>query len=227
MAVSRPETFFEDRTRQKRLISATVVSFIFLAVETVFSGINATYEVGVGTRLDFHLSIAKILSMLIYVSVAVLLYKKVSYRLLLVPDFFLFGIKLYYVISGINHLISLDTVGIYTTLNEWEHIIENALFSLFLVTLFACKLLPSRESMHLKLPYICLSALVLCFPFTLTFEAVKAINETALHTLTYKGALFNFLIGALNEAMLDLPYALMLMVVFFVPQNNKKGKGQV
>ncbi len=221
MARIRPETFFESPKRQKNLISATVVFFLFLALETVFSGITAVYEAG-GTHLDFHLTPTKVFSVLIYISMAVLLHKKVSYKLLLIPDFFLLTIKLYYVISGIHHLTALDTVGIYTTLSEWEHVIENALFCLFLITLFACKLLPSRESMHLKLPYICLSALILCFPFTVTFELVKAINEATLHALTFKGALFNFLMGIMNEAVLDLPYALLLMVIFFVPQEKRK-----
>lgn len=223
MARVRPEDFFESRKRQKELIGATVVFFLFLAVETVFSGITAVYEMG-GTHLDFHLTLPKIFSILIYMSMAVLLHKKVSYKLLLIPDFILLVIKLYYVASGIRHLTAINTVGVYTTLSEWEHVTENALFCLFLVTLFACKLLPSRESIHLKLPYICLTALVLCFPFTVAFEAVKAINEISLHTLTFKGAIFNFFMGVLNEAVLDLPYALLLMVVFFVPQKQRKVK---
>jgi len=222
MARIRPETFFESPERQIKLIRSTVVLFLFLALETVFSGITAVYETG-GTQLDFHLTPTKIFSVLIYMTMAVLLHKKVSYKLMLIPDFFLFGIKLYYAISGIYHLAALNTVGVYTTLSEWEHIIENALFCLFLLTLFACKLLPSRESMHLRLPYICLTALILCFPFTVSFEAVKAINEAVLHALTFKGALFNFLMGVLNEAVLDLPYALLLMVIFFVPQEKEKG----
>lgn len=222
----RPETFFESPRRQEKLIVATVILFVFLALETVFSGITAVYEAS-GTRLDFHLTPAKILCVLIYITMALLLHKRISYKLMLIPDFFLFTIKAYYAATGIYHLTSLNTVGAYTTLSEWEHITENALFCLFLLTLFACKLLPSGESMHLRLPYICLSALILCFPFTVAFEAVKAINETALHALTFKGALFNFLMGVLSEAVLDLPYALLLMVIFFVPQNNKKGKGQV
>lgn len=222
MARVRPETFFESRKRQKSLIRATVVFFLFLAAETVFSGITAVYEMG-GTHLDFYLPFTKVLSVMIYMSMAVLIHKKISYKLLLIPDFFLLVIKLYYVISGIRHITTLNTVGIYTTLSEWEHITENALFCLFLITLFACKLLPSRESIHLKLPYICLSALILCFPFTVTFEVVKAINETSLHSLTFKGALFNFFMNVLNEAVLDLPYALLLIVIFFVPQEQKKG----
>lgn len=226
MARIRPEAFFESSKRQKNLIGATVVFFLFLALETVFSGITAVYETG-GTQLDFHLTPTKIFSVLIYMTMALLIHKKVSYRLLMIPDFFLFGIKLYYVISGVYQLAALDTVGIYTTLSEWEHVIENALFCLFLITLFACKLLPSRESMHLRLPYICLTALILCFPFTVTFEALKAINETALHALTFKGALFNFLMGVLNEAVLDLPYALLLLVIFFVPQENKERQERI
>lgn len=225
MARVKPETFFESKKRQKRLLIITVIMFICLAVETAVSGLLAVYEQG-GTHFDFHLKPSKILSITVYLSVAVLLYKKVNYKLLLIPDFFLFGIKLYTVFSSVYYLYGTDTVGYYTTLNELEHITESGLFCLFLLTLFMSKLLPASESMHLKLPYICLGSLVLCFPFTVIFEVIKAANETALHALPLSAAIFNFFVGVVSEAFLDLPYALLLLVVFFVPQDSGTGNGE-
>ncbi len=215
----KPEMFFKNERRQKQLLTITIALFLCLAAETVFSGLVAVNESG-GTHIDFHLKPTKLMSEFIYLSVAFLLYKKVNYKLLLIPDFFLLGIKLYTAISCCLHLFSTDTVGTYRTLTELENIIENSLFCLFLITLFACKLIPSKESVHLKLPYICMGSLALCFPFTLFFEAAKVFSETTVHVLTLKAALFNFFVGIMNEIFLDLPYALLLLVIFYVPQKN-------
>ncbi|MBQ8503542.1 MAG: hypothetical protein IJ491_04605 [Clostridia bacterium] len=225
MATVKPEAFFKNERRQKRLLVVTVIMFLCLAAETVVSGLMAVYEQG-GTHLDFHLKPLKILSIIIYLTVAFLLYKRVNYKLLLIPDFFLFGIKVYTIVSSLYYLFGADTVGAYTTLSEWEYITESGLFCLFLLTLFASKLLPVSESMHLKLPYICLGSLALCFPFTVIFEAIKAIDETVLHALPLSASFFNFFIGVMSEAFLDLPYALLLFVVFFVPPKGKKAKSE-
>ncbi len=215
----RPEKFFQSEKRRKRILYVTAALFFILCAETLFSCITAVFEDG-DTHLDFHISLEKILCMIIYTTVACMLLKRAGYKVLLIPDFFLFIIKLTGVITGIYHLKSLATVGAYTSLNEWEHIVENGFFCIFLLTLFACELLPAKESMHFKLPYICLGALSLCFPFTLVFEAIKAVDEAILHTLPLKAAIFNFLMGVLNEAVLDLPYALLLMIIFFVPEKK-------
>lgn len=225
MARLRPETFFENQKRQKALVAITFVMFLSLAAETLLSGFSAVYEQG-DTHFVFQLKATKTISIFIYISVALLLLLRVDYKILLIPDIVLFSVKLYSAFHAFQHLYTADYEDPLNLLTEWESLLENGLFCLFLLTLFACKLLPSSESMHLKLPYICFTALILCFPVTVFFESIKISIEAATHIMPFSAALFNFLIGVLSEAFLDLPYALMIFIVFFVPHKIRHKKIQ-
>ncbi len=224
MAEKRIANFFRSEKRQKHIVTVAAVLFFCTAVEILFSSITAVYEFG-QVSFDFHLTATKLMCVLVYVSVAVLIALRVNYKYLLIPDFFLLCVKLWHVFTDINMLLNLQIVGGAASFTMWENLTESALFSVFLLTVFASKLLHIPHRLHARLPFFCLFALSLCFPFTLMFEIMKVVSDAALHALPPSVSFFNFAVGILTEAFFDLPYVLMIFIVFFVPQ--KRGKGAV
>lgn len=222
MAEKRIAEFFEKKKRQRHIVTVTAALFFCTALEILFSSITAVYEFG-QVSFDFHPTPAKFICILVYIAVSVLIALKVNYKYLLIPDFFLLCVKLWYVFTDINMILNLQTVGGTAGFTMWETLTESALFSVFLLTLFASKLLHIPDRLHSKLPFLCLFALSLCFPFTLMFEIMKVVSNAALHALPSSVSFYNFAVGILTEVFFDLPYVLMIFIVFFVPQ--KRGKG--
>jgi len=204
---------------------ATFFMFIMLALESLLYYAEAFYYEG---ALVFRIQLEplKFASTLIYISVAILIGIKVRYRFLLIPDFFLLCIKLFTAVKSFASLAHLEGLSINNTecTDLLEKGTEAALFSLFLIVLFCGKLTHPKEEIYEKLPFICLGTLAACFPFTLFFEIIKALSEMSLTDNTTALVFFNFSRGVLNEIFLDMPYAFLIVLVFFIPERKRKGQ---
>lgn len=209
--------YFSDPTRDRKIFAATFFMFLFLAIETIFSCTIAKFHDG-HMIFFIQMSIPKILCALIYLSTSILVASAVRYKFLLIPDFFLLIIKLYIAIKAFftlehdpeNMLANLETA------------IESLLFSLFLATMILGKLLKHHPLLTSKSPFIGLWALLMCFPFTLGFEIAKlltVLNENSTHTAI---AVFNFIKGTVHEIALDIPYALLIITMYFIPEKTFK-----
>lgn len=214
--------YYSDIQHRRIHKYATFFMFVILAAESLVYYAEAFYYQG-DLVFRIHLEPLKIASTLIYLSVAILVGLKVRYRLLLVPDFFLLCIKLYTAVKSFIHLSELEGFSLADA--EYADLLEkgteSALFSLFLIVLFIGKLSHPKKELHEKLPFICFGALAACFPFTLFFEIVKAVSEMSLTDNTTALVVFNFVRGVLGEIFLDLPYALLIILVFFIPERRK------
>lgn len=212
------ETYFSDTKRAHKIFVATVFMFLFLALETIFSCTVATYSQG---HMIFYieLSITKILGVFIYLSTAVLVASAVRYKYLLIPDFFLLIIKLYVAINAFSTLFnSSDGFDPITA----ETAIESLLFSLFLATMILGKVFGHHPLLTSHSPFIGLWALFLCFPFTLGFEITKLLFALEAPNPQTPVIIFNFIKRTLHEIVLDIPYALLIITIYFVPEKTFK-----
>ena len=212
------EIYFSDSKRAHKIFVATFFMFLFLAFETIFSCTVATYSDG---HMLFHieLSVTKILCILIYLSTSLLIASAARYRLLLIPDFFLLTIKLY---SAINAFAMLDLNSDVNQLSTIETAVEGLLFSLFLATMLTGKLLKHHPLLTSRSPFLGLWALLLCFPFTLGFEIAKLLTLLDSPDIRTSIAIFNFIRNTIHEIILDLPYALLIITMYFVPEKTFK-----
>lgn len=212
------EVYFSDTGHAHKIFVATVFMFLFLALETIFSCTVATYSQG---HMIFHieLSITKILGVFIYLSTAVLVASAVRYKYLLIPDFFLLIIKLYITADAFTTLLS-TTDGFDPIIAETA--VESLLFSLFLATMILGKLLRHHPLLTSRSPFIGLWALFLCFPFTLGFEITKLLFALDAPNPQPPVILFNFIKRTVHEIVLDIPYALLIITMYFVPEKTFK-----
>ncbi|MEE0945293.1 MAG: hypothetical protein U0M42_00510 [Acutalibacteraceae bacterium] len=211
--------YFHSAKHQHDLRVATFIMFLSLIVEKALSGAKALYSSG---HLVFTMSfsITDIISILVYISVAILLALKVRYTFLLIPDFALLGVKLYTAFESIHHLIFLsDTATDYEMLSYFSKASESLLFSVFLVLLFIGKLFHTKRAYSKNYPFVCMRLIIACFPVTVIFEVLKMIIKMNSSTYPFI-VIFDFLKNILNEAFLDLPYLLLLLLMAFVPQNR-------
>lgn len=215
------KTFFSDSRRAHALFVATVFMFLFLALETIFSETSASFS---GGHLVFsiELSPSKLICVFIYLSTSALVACAARYKLLLIPDFFLLLVKLFLVASGTLSLIELHRASPLLEISYFESVVENFLFSVFLLTFLLGKLLKKPKKLLRHSPFFALSALVLCFPFTLVFEIAKLHTALSVYDQHTAIALFNFVRGVLNEIVLDIPYALLILMMYFVPEKTFK-----
>lgn len=204
---------------------ATFFMFVMLAAESLIYYVEAFYYEG-DLVFRIHIEPLKIASTIIYLAVAILIGMKVQYKLLLIPDFFLLCIKLYTAAESFIQLSQLDSFSLSDTgcADLLEKGTESALFSLFLIVLFTGKLTHPRQEIYEKLPFICFAALAACFPFTLFFEVIKLLNEASVTEHTTALIVFSFTRGILNEIFLDLPYAMLIILVFFIPERKRHHK---
>jgi len=212
------KTYFSDTNRAHKVFVATVFMFFFLALETVFSCTVATYSHG---HIIFHieLSITKILGVFIYLSTTILVASAVRYKLLLIPDFFLLIIKSYITTTAFISLVKSPDAIHLTTL---ETATEGLLFSMFLAIMLLGKLLKHHPMFSQRSPFIGLWALILCFPFTLGFEIAKLLIAFDTPDTQTAIAVFDFVKRTLHEIVLDIPYALLIITMYFVPEKTFK-----
>ncbi len=212
MAGERIYSFLEHHNRQKHLNTATFIMFIFLAAEKLISGMTMRLDAG-KTFFDFSFSLADIVQLAVYVSMAVLISQKVKHKYLLIPDFVLLGMKLYAAVSGLVALAQLNHSNVLKELSLLETTVESLLFSLFLLSLFAGKLMHTTAAAALC-PVICLGVLSFCVPVTVVFEILKLYVEEQMNYPLHM-EIFVFLRGVINETFLDLPYAMLILLVFY------------
>lgn len=202
---------------------ATFFMFVALAVESLIDYAEAFYYEG---DLVFRISLEpdKIAFTLIYFTVALLIGLKVRYKFLLIPDFFLLLLKLYTAVKALLSLISFEGFSLLEPecCALAETFTENLLFSLFLIVLFTGKLSHLAQKAHDRLPFLCLLTLAVCIPFTLFFESVSFVQQLITAENTTALSLFNFVRGILNEFFLDMPYALLIILLFFIPEKGKQ-----
>lgn len=212
MAGERICSFLEHRNRQKHLNTATFIMFIFLALEKFVSGMTMRLDEG-KTFFDFTFSLTDVIQLLVYISMVVLISQKVKHKYLLIPDFVLFGIKLYTAVSGLIALSQLHHSNLLQELSLLETTVESLLFAFFLLALFGGKLLPNKRAAAFC-PVICLGVLSFCVPVTVVFEILKLYVEEQMNYPLHM-EIFVFLRGVINETFLDLPYAMLILLVFF------------
>ncbi len=218
MIHSKLVALFHDPKRQRRLWLWTMWMFVFLAVEKVLAGTVVTYDNRM-LHVAFSLSEISLICVAVYTATAVLVALRVRYIYLLWPDFVLFGVKIYTVAMSCYSL-AFASLGMVDTLSAVEAAVEAVLFALFLLILFAGKLGHPHGRMARRYPLYCMRLLICCFPVTVMFEVIKCVVATELHQYPLVVA-FNFMKGVVGEALLDLPYYLLISLLCFVPQKNK------
>lgn len=212
------QTYFSDKNRAHKVFVATVFMFLFLAFETIFSCTVATYSHG-HMIFNIRLSYTKVFGIFIYLSTSILVASAVRYKYLLIPDLFLLIIKSY---ISITTLMSLFEHPDSPDLSSIETAVEGLLFSLFLATMLLGKLFKHHPKLTKRSPFIGLWALLLCFPFTLGFEITKLIFAIENPQIRTGIAIFNFFKGTIHEIVLDIPYALLIITMYFVPEKTFK-----
>lgn len=219
MPHKRGHLFFHNEKHQHNLRVATFIMFLSLVVERLIYNADISYNSG---NITAFLSIkpADCMCILVYFSVSILLALKVKYAYLLIPDFFLLGVKLYTAGASIYKVTALYThYSEYEIFTYFSKAVESILFSLFLILLFIGKLCHTKRSYSKRYPFVCMHLLIACFPVTVVFEIIKAI-------IAYNGhynpivTLIQLAGNVVQEAFLDLPYLLLLMLLAFVPQNR-------
>ncbi|MBQ3603659.1 MAG: hypothetical protein IJA02_07455 [Clostridia bacterium] len=222
MAGEKINAFVHRRGRDKHLNTATFIMFIFLAAEKIASGASLRLYAG-KTYFDFTFSLTDIVQLLIYISMAVLISQKVKHKYLLVPDFVLLCIKLYAAVSGLITLSGMHHSNVLSELTVLEKTVESLLFAFFLLALFAGKLLHHKRVAE-YCPVICLGVLSFCVPVTVVFEILKLYVEEQMNYPLHM-EIFIFLRGLINETFLDLPYAMLILLVFYCHNTKESISG--
>ncbi len=212
--------FLSKGRHRKNLYISTVVLFAFLALEKAFFCFGIGLTMG-GITLSHQPDISDILSLLVYVTVTVLLIAKVKYKYILIPDSLLFCLKLNVLISSIISLTEISKLGLLTEISVIEHLVEALFFALFLAILFAGKLVPETSKFKHICPFLCFAALAVCLPATIAFEAVKVFVEETVYNFSTSVEVIWFVNGVLQEMVLDLPYALLVLLMFFPDKKQR------
>lgn len=220
MAKAVIKEYFAKGTRHRTLTKATSFMFLLLAAERIIGGISALFMQDT-EFFTINMTFTDILCVLIYFSMAVLIIRKTDYKYLLIPDALLLFIKFIHVVEGFADLFPLGDNDILTKITAVEEIAENLLFIVFLIIFFSGKLL---RKMHGKtkvfIPYVCIIALIFTFPTTVVLETVKILIEAEFFGFPVKTMTFNFLINISNEIFLDLPYFMLVLMVYFKPHKK-------
>ncbi len=218
MAGERINSFLHSRNRDKHINTVTFMMFVFLAAEKLASGASMRLEGG-KTFFDFSFSLADVMQLLIYISMAVLISQKVNHKYLLIPDFVLLGLKLYAAVTGLITLLGVHYTNVLSELSVLEKTVESILFAMFLLFLFAGKLIHTDRAAAVC-PLLCLGVLSFCVPVTFVFEILKLYVEEQMNYPLHM-EIFIFLKGVLNETFLDLPYAMLILLVFYCHKDEK------
>lgn len=211
--------FFHSEKNQHNLRVATFIMFLSLVVERLISNTDFSYKSG---EIFATLTLKPVDSVcvLVYFSVSVLLALKAKYVYLLIPDFFLLAAKLY--TAGVSFYKVSVLHANYTDYEKFSYFakgVECVLFSTFLILLFIGKLCHTSRAYSKQYPFVCIHLIVTCFPVTIVFEIIKVM----IVYNNYKNSIalfFDFAANIVNEAFLDLPYLLLLLLMVFVPQNR-------
>ena len=212
------KSYLSKETRQKNLYVVTVCMFVFLVLEKLLSGLSLS-SLTADFTLVFSLGLSDVVCLVVYITVTLLLILKVRYKFILLPDSVLFSVKLYALATAVIKLVSAPKIGLLTELSLIESVTEGFFFALFLTVLFIGKLTSNKKAKHTA-PVVCLAILALCLPATVAFEVIKVFVEESVYNFPVSVEIFLFAKGVANEIFLDLPYALLVLLMFFVPQKN-------
>ncbi len=198
----------------------TFLGFLFLAFETLFSGTVAQYSGGHVT-FTMSLSVVQLICMAIYLATAFLISVSSGYKYLIIPDMLLLAVKLYTVFAGGISLWSLGGKELLTEIELVEKVVESLLFSVFLAVMLLGKMAKKRApGFYKRAPFVCLIILAVCFPFTAAFEVIRLATALGTYHQHIIIAVFNFVKGVINEIFLDIPYALLVLLIYFVPEKS-------
>ncbi len=216
---SKGYLFFHSPQKQHNLMVATFIAFLLLIAEKSILSANAHLHSD-GLYFEFYLSLTDVMYIIIYTCVAVLLALHATYKHLLIPDFFLLGIKVYHVFFDSAYLIkNLNALSSVQQMDYICTIVESIIFSVFLILLFIGKLMHTSRHYHKVYPFVCMRLLIFCFPITVILQCIKAWLALGSSNHTFY-IIFNLIKNILNEAFLDLPYFLLLLLLAFVPEKR-------
>lgn len=211
--------YFATHKRQHALRTATMIMFFMLAAEKLISSVGVTVSGG-SLRLYSTINILDIICICIYISTAVLIIRRVGYDRLVIPDFFLLGVKLCIIVTDILFLLTQKDAPLIEKFSAGEHIIEAAIFAAFLICMFTGELSHGKRLPNFA--HVCMNLLMICFPVTVLLEVGKVIIANEAHQ-NYYVTIFNFVRDVLGEAFLDVPYfMLILMVCLTNPRGHKQ-----
>ncbi len=218
MIRSRLTDLHHNPVSQRRLWLWTLYMFAFLAIEKVLAATVTVSENGMW-QCAFSLGAVDILCVAVYVTMVILIAARVPYIYLLMPDFVLLFVKIYTAIVSAASLVG-GRPAVSETISAVESALESVLFAMFLGVLLAGKLGHPQSRIGRRYPLYCMWLLLACLPVTVVFEIIKCVIGVEMHRYPL-AVIFEFLKNVLGEALLDLPYYLMILMLCFVPQPHK------
>lgn len=218
MIRSRLTDLHHNPVSQRRLWLWTLWMFAFLAVEKVLAS-SVTVSINGMLQFAFSPSAVDIICVAVYATMVILIAARVPYIYLLMPDFVLLFVKLYSAIVATTVLAG-GRPAVSETLGAVESALESVLFAMFLGVLLAGKLGHPQSRIGRRYPLYCMWLLLACLPVTVAFEIVKCVIAVEMHQYPI-AVIFEFSKNVLGEALLDLPYYLMILMLCFVPQPHK------
>lgn len=201
--------YFKTAERQRKLKIATFIMFLLLAVEKQLSCVGAAVIEG-KPQIISEITFPDVVSINIYIATAVLIAARVRYDRLVIPDFFLLGLKLCIIAEKSVFLITERDAAFLDKFSAVEYIIEAALFAAFLICMFTGELSHGKRMKNFS--SVCMNLLMICLPVTVLLEVAKMIIAVADGQSRMLSG-FNFVWGVLNETFLDVPYFLLILMV--------------
>lgn len=209
------EGFFESEKRQRKLKTVTMIMFIALALEKLLSSVEAGFAGGrftIYSDIDF----LDIICINIYFATALLIGLKVRYDRLVIPDFFLLGVKLCIIATDVIFLIVCPGASLIEKFSAGEHIIEASLFAAFLICMFVGELSHGKRLPNFA--HVCMNLLMICYPVTVLLEIGKLLIAERIHENHYI-TMFHFVRDVVGETFLDVPYFLLILMVSLTKHN--------
>ncbi len=212
--------WFSKGNRHKILIYITAVFFILLVAEKITECVSPGFWQGV-SRFELKMTFGDLFSIVVYSAMVILIFLKVDYKYLLIPDGLLFLSKFIHVIEGFDHLFPLEENDILMQITAIEEIVDNFLFMVFLMIFFSGKIIKHLAG-HIRflIPYVCVLSLILTFPTTVVLETIKVLVEAEFYSYPMSVMTFNFLKAISKEIFLDIPYFLLVLMVYYKPKRH-------
>ncbi len=212
--------WFTKGNRHKILTYVTAVFFILLVAEKITECVSPGFWQGV-SGFDLQMTFGDLFSIVVYSAMVILIFLKVDYKYLLIPDGLLFLSKFIHVIEGFDHLFPLEENDILMQITAIEEIVDNFLFMVFLMIFFSGKLIKHLAG-HIRflIPYVCVLSLILTFPTTVVLETIKVLIEAEFYAYPMSVMTFNFLKAVSKEIFLDIPYFLLVLMVYYKPEKH-------
>lgn len=214
------KVWFSKGSRHKTLTYVTAVFFILLVAEKLTECISPSFWQGV-SGFSVTMTLGDFFSIAVYTAMVILIFLKVDYKYLLIPDGLLFVSKLIHVIEGFCHLFPIEENDILTQITAIEEIVDNFLFMVFLMIFFSGKIIRHLAGyVKFLIPYVCILSLILTFPTTVVLETIKVLVEAEFFSYPVSVMTFNFVKAVSTEIFLDIPYFLLVLMVYNKPHRR-------